>query len=215
MCELFSCASWTRLKTSPKYLAISIYIEALIAVSFAFIAFGNLDESRHCYGQTLKSFKNLQVIEYKRVTLFTIKGAQNIDIYGMFHLWFVSGFTLTISAIILQLFTVYLLKKRMERNHWLFKLYIILDSVIILVVLSWLCFGAYWRLNDHGKLCTANYLKEHGEAMLLFYQSGAIILAMCLFWFIMGLCAGYWSYYASLPIRRFNRSSVFCCLCDQ
>ena len=133
----------------------------------------------------------------------------------MFHLWFVSGFTLTISAIILQLFTVYLLKKRMERNHWLFKLYIILDSVIILVVLSWLCFGAYWRLNDHGKLCTANYLKEHGEAMLLFYQSGAIILAMCLFWFIMGLCAGYWSYYASLPIRRFNRSSVFCCLCDQ
>ena len=64
-----------RHKTSSKYLASVIFLEALFAVSFGMYAFGNGDQGRKCYGQTLKSFKLLDVAEYSRVTPFTIEGA--------------------------------------------------------------------------------------------------------------------------------------------
>ena len=132
----------------------------------------------------------------------------------MFRLWYFVGFILSISAAMSQTIAIYLVWTNRDRGHWLEKLYIVLDSVIIIVLLAWLCFGAYWRMSDQGIMCTSQFLQQQGDGMMLFYQAGVVILAMCAIWFFFGLCAGYWSYYASLPIRRFTRSSLFCCLCD-
>ena len=43
LCELFSCASWIRHKTSSKYLAGVLFLEGLFATCFALYVFGDLD----------------------------------------------------------------------------------------------------------------------------------------------------------------------------
>ena len=51
-----------------------------------------------CYGQTIKSYRDLEVIEYDRVTTFKIEGMMNREISEMLHLWFVTGFLLALFA---------------------------------------------------------------------------------------------------------------------
>ena len=68
----------------------------------------------------------------------------------MLHLWFVSGFLLAVCAAVAQLIAVYVLVKKYERSHWITTLYIVLDSVILVVGLGWVAFGAYWRFSDQG-----------------------------------------------------------------
>ena len=132
----------------------------------------------------------------------------------MLHLWFITGFLLALFATIIQLIALYALYKEHTASHWLTKLYIILDSALIVVGIGWLGFGAYWRFSDQGKLCASNYIPNQANVVFLFYSFGAALLMMCALFFCCGLCAGYWSYYYTLPIRSYNSSSFFCCLCD-
>mmetsp|Transcript_20200 Transcript_20200/g.24962 ORF Transcript_20200/g.24962 Transcript_20200/m.24962 type:complete len:87 (-) Transcript_20200:585-845(-) len=68
LCDELSCASWRRKRTSGKFLLGALFVESLFAASFAFFAFGELDQGGQCYGQTIKSFNYLEVTELRRVT---------------------------------------------------------------------------------------------------------------------------------------------------
>ena len=86
---------------------------------------------------------------------------------------------------------------------WIETLYLILDGVMILLIIAWLTLGAYWRFSEWGIKCSKTYLPNYGKGLFIFYQFNAAVAAMSLFWCICGCCAGYWSYYASLPARRY------------
>ena len=195
----FECSDWTRQRTSSKYLALSIYVELLFAGTFYFYAFGEQDNGNQCFGQVVTSLGQDHV-SYRQVTSFTVDGMSNIDISGHISLWYMCGFFLLIAQVCVQLIATILYCRQ---RVWVETLYLILDGVMLLLLIGWLSLGAYWRFSDWGNLCSVVLLHKQGEGMRIFYLSNALIACLSLCMCCLGCCAGYWSYFASLPNTRY------------
>ena len=193
------CQDWTRQRTSSKYLASSIFIECLFAATFYFYAFEDVDAGTLCYGQYVQPLGKNHV-KYRQVTSFTVEGMSNIDVSGHIHIWFMSGFFLALSQMAIQTIAICLYYRRRE---WMETLYLILDGVMILLLIGWLSFGAYWRFSEFGDLCASDYIPVQGQGMLIFYELNAMMAFLSVTWCCVGCCAGYWSYFASLPSTRY------------
>lgn len=128
---------------------------------------------------------------------------QNTDIGSLFQNWFICGFSLVVAFAMVQIIAVYLLAKE-RQSFWLKSLYMAFDSVLVLLTAGWLYFGAYWRFREFGVLCSEEYLAEQGEGMLMFYKFGAVLGVLSMLGGCLGCCAGFWSYYSSLPLRRYH-----------
>ena len=124
----------------------------------------------------------------------------NIDVSGHIHLWFTVGFFLLLAQVCIQAIAItyyYTENRRIET------LYLILDGVMLFLLVGWLSFGAYWRFSEFGDLCSQDYIVTQGEGMMIFYKFNAIMFFLTLTWCCAGCCAGFWSYYSSLPNTRY------------
>ena len=124
----------------------------------------------------------------------------NIDVSGHIKLWFICGFFLLLTQVLVQTLAIC---TYYSRKVWLETLYLILDGVVLLLLVGWLSFGAYWRFSEFGVLCSADYLHKQGEGMLMFYEFNVLVAFLSASWCCLGCCGGYWSYFASLPNTRY------------